>query len=126
MKVLQVIDQAFRTTVEEQDDTILWLTQSMVGAGADLQVLLTGHGVQYVTQTQAQPALKLGDWQQRQPADLTQDIGRLVNKGIAVYALREDLEERGLADLPTQTGVEVIGRDALPGLYESVDQVWQW
>ena len=126
MKVLQVIDQAFRTTVEEQDDTILWLTQSMVGAGADVQVLLTGHGVQYVTQSQAQPALTLGAWQQRQPADLTQDIGRLVSKGIAVYALREDLEERGLAKLPIQPGVDVISRDALAGLYDSVDQVWQW
>lgn len=126
MKVLQVIDQAFRTTAEEQDDTILWLSQSMVGAGANIGVLLTGHGVQYAVQTKAQPALAIGYWQQRQPADLTQDIGRLVSKGVPVYALREDLEARGLANLPTQTGVEVISRDALPALYESVDQIWQW
>ena len=44
MKILQVVEQAFRTLAEEQDDTILWLTQSMRGAGADLEVLIAGNG----------------------------------------------------------------------------------
>ena len=56
MKVLQVIDQAYRTTTEEQDDTILWLTQSMRGAGGDLMVLLSGHGVHYAISRERQPA----------------------------------------------------------------------
>lgn len=96
MKVLQVIDQGFRTTVEEQDDTILWLTQSMRGAGGDLIVLLTGHGSYYAVQSRRQPAITLGDWQQTEPADITQDIARLTNQQVPVYVLKEDLEERGL------------------------------
>ena len=126
MKVLQVIDQAFRTTVEEQDDTILWLTGSMRGAGADLGVLLSGHGVHYAVQSQRQPALRIGDWQQSQPAELTRDLDSLLQKGVAIYVLREDLEERGLSGLPLRSGTEVIGRDGLVDLYESFDQVWHW
>ena len=74
MKVLQVIDQAYRTTTEEQDDTILWLTQSMRGAGGDLMVLLSGHGVHYAISRERQPALTLGTWRQTQPAELPRDI----------------------------------------------------
>ncbi|MGB1762933.1 DsrE family protein [Alloalcanivorax xenomutans] len=126
MKVLQVIDQAFRTTVEEQDDTILWLTQSMRGAGGDLQVLLSGHGVHYAVLNQRQPPLILGTWKQSQPAELVRDLTNLTESGVPVYAVREDLEERGLAGLPLQAGVELVSRAGLADLYERVDQIWQW
>ena len=126
MKVLQVVEHAFRTIVEEQDDAILWLTQSMVGAGASLEVLLTGHSAYYAVQQNRQPTLALGDWRQTQPAEVPKDLSRLVEKGVPVYVVREDLEERGLSHLPVQAGVEVINRDALPVLYGQVDQVWQW
>ena len=91
MKVLQVIDQAYRTTTEEQDDTILWLTQSMRGAGGDLMVLLSGHGVHYAISRERQPALTLGTWRQTQPAELPRDIGTSykniaqLTSGIAVF-----------------------------------------
>ena len=126
MKVLQVVEQAFRTTVEEQDDAILWLTRSMHGAGADLSVLLSGHAAYYAVQQQRQPALTMGGWQQTEPAELTQDITGLAEKGVPIYVVREDLDERGLTGLPVRNGVEVIGRDGLVQLYEQADQVWQW
>jgi len=126
MKVLQVIDQAFRTTVEEQDDTILWLTQSMRGAGADLTVLLSGHGVHYAVQARRQPALVLGSWQQSEPAEIYRDIRRLVDAGVPVYAVRDDIEERGLQQSTVQAGVALIGRQKIADLYEQADQIWQW
>ncbi|ROU01683.1 hypothetical protein EB809_02025 [Marinobacter sp. R17] len=126
MKVLQVIDQAFRTTTEEQDDTILWLTQSMRGAGGDLRVLLSGHASYYVTQTRRQPALQVAGWQQTEPATLTRDLSGLIESGVPVYAVSEDLAERGLSKSPVYPGVEVISRRQLVDLYESVDQIWHW
>ncbi|MFA5631108.1 MAG: hypothetical protein WC997_06330 [Porticoccaceae bacterium] len=126
MKVLQVIDQAFRTTTEEQDDTILWLTQSMRGAGGDLMVLLSGHGVHYAVLNERQPALGLGAWQQQQPSEIPRDISNLVNSGVPVFVVRDDLEERGLARLPLREKVEPVSRDSLPDLYEQADQIWHW
>ena len=126
MKVLQVIDQAYRTTTEEQDDTIVWLTRSMRGAGANLMVLLSGHGVHYAVLRERQPTLTLGNWRQTQPAEIPRDITELVNSGVPVYAVQDDLEERGLGDLALQGGVRPIARRALPELYEEADHVWQW
>lgn len=126
MKVLQVIDQAYRTTTEEQDDTILWLTQSMRGAGGDLMVLLSGHGVHYAVLRERQPVLGLASWRQSQPAELPRDIANLVESGVPVYAVQDDLDERGLGGLALRNGVRAIARRALPDLYEEADQVWQW
>ena len=126
MKALQVIDQAFRTTTEEQDDTILWLTQSMQGAGGDVMVLLSGHGVQYAVLKQRQPALSISKWQQTQPADVPKDIKNMVDKKVPVFAVEEDLIERGLDQLPLTEGVVKIKRAELVELYELADQVWHW
>lgn len=126
MKILQVVEQAFRTLVEEQDDTILWLSQSMLGAGAEMEVLLAGNCACYAVAKQRQPALQLGSWQQTEPAELQRDVANILAKGAPVYVIKEDLAERGLAALPLHDGVTVIERRQLPEIYERADQIWQW
>lgn len=126
MKILQVVEQAFRTLTEEQDDTILWLTQSMLGAGANMEVLLGGNCACYAVMSQRQPALKLGNWQQTEPAEIRRDIDNILAKGAPIYVVREDLAERGLSEAAVHPGISIISRKDLPAIYEKADQVWQW
>jgi sulfur relay (sulfurtransferase) DsrF/TusC family protein len=126
MKALNIIESAYRATIEEQDDTIVWLTHAMKAAGADLAVLLQGNAVNYAVRGQDASGLAFGGWRQTQPPRIADDIASLVAKGVAVYILAEDLAQRGLEADDLVPGLERITRDALPGLFAGHDQVWHW
>lgn len=126
MKVLQVLSCAYRATFEEQDDTILWLTQAMKNAGGEFDVLLTQDAVNYALAGQDASGLGFGDWKQTQPPRIEDDLARMMGKGIGVYAVADDLDERGLADGATVKGVRRVSRGDLARLITSYDRVWQW
>src|SRR6266478_671739 len=106
MKVLNIIESAYRATIEEQDDTIVWLTRALKAAGADLSVLLRGNAVNYAVRGQNAAGLAFGGWCQTQPPRIADDIGSLTTKGVAVYVLTEDLAQRGLEAGDLVTGLE--------------------
>jgi hypothetical protein len=126
MKALNIVESAYRATLEEQDDTIVWLTHAMKAAGADLGVLLRGNAVNYAVHEQDAAGLAFGGWRQTQPPHLADDIAALPPKGVAVYVLAEDLAERGLGAGDLVPGLERVTRDRLPGLFAMHDQVWHW
>jgi len=126
MKTLQVLETAYRATVEEQDDTIVWLTHVMRGAGGEFGLLLTGNAVCYAVQEQRAPALALAGWAQSHPADLSADVAALAGKGVSLYAVEEDLEERGLLDARLLDPLTVIPRNRLPRLFDEFPRVWKW
>lgn len=126
MKVLQVVETAYRATIEEQDDTIVWLTHAMRGAQADLNLLLRGNAVNYAVKGQNASGLAFGDWKQTQPPRIPDDLAALVGKGVQVHVVEEDLAERGLANTHLVDGVTRIRRADIAGLMDRHDQVWHW
>ena len=126
MKALNIIESAYRATIEEQDDTIVWLTHAMKAAGADLAVLLRGNAVNYAVRGQDAAGLAFGGWRQTQPPRVADNIASLTTKGVAVYVMAEDLAERGLEAGDLVPELERVTRDGLPGLFASRDQVWHW
>src|SRR3546814_325185 len=116
MKVLQIIETAYRATLEEQDDTVVWITHAMKGAGGDLDVLLRGNAVNYGLHGQDAAGLAFGEWRQTQPPRLADDIAGLVGKGVDVYYVQDDAVARGISESALVEDLKPIPRNGLAGI----------
>ncbi len=126
MRALNVVETAYRATLEEQDDTILWLTQAMAAAGADLAVLLRGNAVNYAVRGQDASGISFGSLAQTQPPRISDDVANLINRGASVFIVEEDLAERGIGASELVQGLKPIPRAGTAALIEDYDAVWHW
>ena len=126
MKTLSIIETAYRATLEEQDDTIVWITHAMTGAGADLAVLLRGNAVNYAVKAQSVAPLSFGGRTQTKAPDIASDVAGLIGKGVDVFVIQDDLDARGIAADDLIEGPKPVVQSDLPGLLESHDRVWHW
>lgn len=126
MKTLQIVTSAYRCNIEEQDDPVVWITQAMKAAGADLHVLLEGGAVNYAVTGQDASGISFGGKAQSQPPRLEDDVRRLLDKGSEVYVVQDDAAIRGLEWTSLLKGVKGVSRAELPALFERFDQIWRW
>jgi hypothetical protein len=125
-KQLHIVDVAYRATLEEQDDPVVWLCHALRGAGAALELLLCGNAVSYGVRTQGVAPLAFGARQQQRAPDLTGDLSRLLAKQVACYYVEDDALERGLDPSGMLDGLVGVSRDKLPTLFAGYDQIHRW
>lgn len=125
-KILNIVESAYRATLEEQDDTVLWLTHMLKNLGADIALLLQGNAVCYLAKNQDPSGLRFGATSVNHPPALDSDVVQMVEKNIPVFAVEEDIRERGLSDVPLVAGFKPVSQRAVAELLDQHDQVWRW
>ena len=125
-KILSVVERAYHGTIEEQDDTILWLSHMIKNAGTDISVLLRGNAVNYGVMGQDASGLAFGEVQMDVPPTLDTDVLNLIAADVPTYVVSEDLDDRGIQRNEIADGLKVISRSDLADLFDSHDSIWHW
>jgi len=123
---LHVVEVAYRATLEEQDDPVVWLCHALRSAGAELDLLLAGNAVTYGVRAQQVEPLSFGKRRQKHAPDLVGDLVGLMSKQVACLYVEEDASERGIEAGELLTGLVPISRAKLAGLFARYDQIHRW
>jgi len=125
-KILSVVERAYRATVEEQDDTALWFTWTVKKGGAEMDLLLRGNAVNYCVRGQEVSGLTFGGVPFGGPTVIEHDLESMMKDGIKVYAVKEDLESRGVEPSRLLSGIELLSSRQIAPLFNRFDQIWHW
>lgn len=126
MKILSIVETAFRATLEEQDDAALWICGALQRAGMAVDILLRGNAVTYVVKGQDPSGVRIGAATIANPRILDNDLRAMKTGGAQIRVVREDLEERGIAPAEVATDFELVSRAQLADIVRGYDQVWHW
>ena len=70
--------------------------------------------------------LCFGARRQSNPPRVDEEVAKLVRKGVAVFAVEEDVAERGILPAELIDGVDLLPRRAMARLLGGYDQVLHW
>lgn len=125
-RILEIIGTACRGTLEEQHEPITWLAHPLRGNGTAVAVLLRGKPAPDLVRGQDASGLAFGTRRQMQPPGLDADVGALVDNGVAVSYVEEEVAARGLQKAELRDAAQPSAQAPLPELLGRYGQVWHF
>jgi len=125
-KTLNIVECAYRGTLEEQDDPVIWFAQAVVNAGHEVDVLLCSGAVNYAVRGQDATGLHFGAENLLHVPHIDKDLEWFESKNRTVYAVAEDLAKRGIDPSELIGTVKVIPRAEVAKLVACYDRVHHW
>lgn len=127
MKILNIVESAYRATIDEQRDTVLYFVNTMrQQGGADCTVLLRGHAVNYLNKRQRIESLHFGNLPVAKLPRLSEDLAAMIQQGLTIYYVDEDAGECGIDRADMIAGARPVSRNALARLLAQYDRVFHW
>jgi sulfur relay (sulfurtransferase) DsrF/TusC family protein len=126
MKALNIVDTAYRATLEEQDDTSLWFIHAIRKSGALSDVLLSGNAVNYLVKHQNPKPLNIGTAKIHYPNKFQDDLTNLAKDGCKLFFVKDDVITRGIKPDSLVTHAEGLDRSQLADFIDGYDDIWHW
>ena len=110
----------------EDSDIGLFASAFAPATGNQMTILLSEDAVNYALRGQDGTGIKIAGGTVQPGFLIETDIQSVQDSKIPVYALREDLEERGIAEGDLVKGVKLLGRNEFGKFVDQFDSVWNW
>lgn len=124
-KILSVLSHTEYGNLEDSDIG-LFASAFAPAAGQSLTVLLREDAVNYAVRGQDGSGIKIAGAVVQPGFMIETDLQSVRQSSIPVYAVREDLEERGIRPDEVITGVQLMSRKEIGRLVDGFDSVWNW
>ncbi len=124
-KILSVLAHTEYGNLEDSDIGLFASAFAPV-TGHEMTMLLTEDAVNYAVRGQDGTGIKIAGGTVQPGFLIETDIQSVQASNIPVYALREDLEARGIAEGELVSGVKLMSRRELGRFVDRFDTVWNW
>ena len=124
-KILSVLAHTEYGNLEDSDIGLFASAFSSV-AGQPLTLLLREDAVNYAVRGQDGTGIKIAGLTIQPGFLIETDLSSLKQSNIPVYAVSEDLEERGLKQGDLIAGVQFLSKKEMGKFVDQFDTVWNW
>jgi sulfur relay (sulfurtransferase) DsrF/TusC family protein len=124
-KILSVLSHTEYGNLEDSDIG-LFASAFAPAVGSQMTILLSEDAVNYGLRGQEGTGIKIAGAPVQPGFLIEQDVRAVQDARIPVYALAEDIEERGLKPADMVPGIKTISRKEFGRFIGQFDTVWNW
>jgi len=124
-KILSVLSHTEYGNLEDSDIGLFASAFAPVTSN-QMTLLLSADAVNYAVRGQDGTGIKIAGGTVQPGFLIETDLQSLQDSKIPVYAVKDDLEERGLSERDLISGVKILRKDEFGKFVDQFDTVWNW